>query len=249
MFRGLRKTPLTTAFVRTYVKVAGENIGAAEVVCPYSTGDAAIIEKVVGQGRCILFTTTCDTDWTNLPQKPVFLPLMHETVSHLLRGIDPVRNLRVAEPYHRILRPPEYGARFRLTRLSHPLYSNLDGFWTPPGREPQVLFGSSVGERFVLAFSGTSESGVYQVERTDTQTPVDMFCVRVPSDESDLSRISPEAIRRALPEFEFRYQSDELSSSPDAHKTDGPKEIWKALLWLVLALICLESYMAHRFSR
>ncbi len=42
-----------------------------------------LAEQETGEGAVLLLTTALDTNWTNLPTKPLFVPLVHET----LRGI------------------------------------------------------------------------------------------------------------------------------------------------------------------
>ena len=42
-----------------------------------TTAAVAAAERRVGAGRVIVWTTTLDDTWTDLPLKPVYLPLVH----------------------------------------------------------------------------------------------------------------------------------------------------------------------------
>ena len=44
-----------------------------------------IWQASIGAGRTLLFTSTLDRDWNDLPIHPGFLPLMQQTVRHLAR--------------------------------------------------------------------------------------------------------------------------------------------------------------------
>ncbi|MFQ5676578.1 MAG: VWA domain-containing protein, partial [bacterium] len=46
------------------------------VLAYFDDGSPAILEKKVGGGKVILFTSTLDADWNNLPIKAMFLPLL-----------------------------------------------------------------------------------------------------------------------------------------------------------------------------
>jgi len=52
-------------------------------LCTLSTGDAVMVEKQVGRGKCLLVATTCNADWNNLPKSPLFVPLMDEALRSL----------------------------------------------------------------------------------------------------------------------------------------------------------------------
>ena len=57
--------------------------GARSVVLRYETGAPALIESQAGRGRVLLLTTTVDREWTDLPIRPGFLPLVQEAARRL----------------------------------------------------------------------------------------------------------------------------------------------------------------------
>jgi hypothetical protein len=59
------------------------NDGARSVVLRYETGAPALIESEIGAGRVLLLTTTVDREWTDLPIRPGFLPLIQEAARRL----------------------------------------------------------------------------------------------------------------------------------------------------------------------
>ena len=53
------------------------------VVLRYESGAPALVDAEVGHGRVLLLTTTVDREWTDLPIRPGFLPLMQEAARYL----------------------------------------------------------------------------------------------------------------------------------------------------------------------
>ena len=56
-----------------------------KVLARFTNGAAALVEASIGAGRTLLFTSTLDRDWNDLPIHPGFLPLMQQAVRHLAR--------------------------------------------------------------------------------------------------------------------------------------------------------------------
>ena len=247
MFEGLRRTPLSSALVSRFYEVAVEpGDDNSSVICRYNVGPPAILEKRYGAGRCLLFTTTCSAEWTNLPKKPIFLPLIHESIYYLAGSSESRRNILVGEPFRRLLRPDEYAARFSLRRRSPGLREGA----RDRGGEGEVvsLAGTPRGGNFVLRYEDTNRAGIYELERQEGEA-VEYFCVNVPAEESDVQRVEVEVIRRALPGFTFTYARDESGLGLAGERSVDQRELWKVLLWSVLILVCLESVLAHRFGK
>src|SRR5207344_252344 len=53
------------------------------VVLRYENGAPALVEAEIGRGRVLLLTTTVDREWTDLPIRPGFLPLVREATRFL----------------------------------------------------------------------------------------------------------------------------------------------------------------------
>ncbi len=49
----------------------------------YEGGAPALVERQVGRGKVLLWTTTVDYDWTNFPTQAAFMPMMQRLVSYL----------------------------------------------------------------------------------------------------------------------------------------------------------------------
>ena len=49
----------------------------AQVLARFDAGAPALVERQVGSGRVLLWASTLDLSWSDLPLKPVFLPFVH----------------------------------------------------------------------------------------------------------------------------------------------------------------------------
>jgi hypothetical protein len=56
---------------------------SGEVWLATAKGDPLLVSQRIGDGTVVLLATAIDPAWTNLPTKPLFVPLLHET----LRGV------------------------------------------------------------------------------------------------------------------------------------------------------------------
>jgi hypothetical protein len=99
-----------------------------------ANGDPLLLEQKIGDGRVIFVTTTADRDWTDLPLKTVYLPLIQSLTQYLAGGkrgqLDPGiavnsvkeidlppglvgKSLRVAKPDKQETEVPIAGAKDR----------------------------------------------------------------------------------------------------------------------------------------
>jgi hypothetical protein len=49
----------------------------------FDDGAPALVDKKVGEGRVLVWASTLDLGWNDLPVKPVFLPFLHQSVRYL----------------------------------------------------------------------------------------------------------------------------------------------------------------------
>ncbi|MEZ4365610.1 MAG: hypothetical protein R2939_04900 [Kofleriaceae bacterium] len=57
-----------------------------KILARFGNGAAALVEAPLGAGRLMLWTSTLDRDWTDLPIHPGFLPLVQGMVRYLARA-------------------------------------------------------------------------------------------------------------------------------------------------------------------
>ena len=85
---------LFTARVDRYFPL-NERADRSDVVLRYSNGDVALLASSFGRGRVLLWTTTANMDWTNLPARGDFVSIALSAISFLAPPRGAHRNLLV----------------------------------------------------------------------------------------------------------------------------------------------------------
>ena len=68
------------------VRVWGYQRAAGKALISLANGDPLLLEQKVGAGKVMLMTTSADRDWSDLPVKTVFLPLIQSLTQYLAGG-------------------------------------------------------------------------------------------------------------------------------------------------------------------
>ncbi len=68
--------------VSRYLELAG--VAEESVWLKTADGDPLLAVQSLGEGSVLLLTTAIDSAWTNLPTKPLFVPLLHEAIRGVL---------------------------------------------------------------------------------------------------------------------------------------------------------------------
>ena len=80
LFRAPRSGDFSAPRFYAYRAVDG---ATAPPLARYDDGAVALAEKKTGAGRLLLWTSTLDLGWTDLPLKPVYLPFVHTMTTYL----------------------------------------------------------------------------------------------------------------------------------------------------------------------
>ena len=202
----------------------------AQVLARFDDGKPALLERKVGTGRAIVWTSTLDLYWNDLAVKPVFLPFVHRVVRHLAsyREPDPWRTVGdVVEPA-----AVPAGARAQ--------------------REAARVVLTPAGQRVTLDEEGPDvlellEQGFYEIrtQSRDTDPPL-VVASNVDLKESDLTGMDPQEIVAAA----MGRAGAALASDPTAAPTDQAQEaaqrVWWYLLFAGLLLLGAETLVANR---
>ena len=186
-------------------------------------GSAYLVEKQFGNGRVIQSAAGADAGWGNLPTKPVYVPMMQRLVTYLASSVSPPVNINAGDPLIAFLPKDEAGKKAKLL--------------SPDGAEHELEV-KREGERGVAEFEGTRLPGIYTL--TDTQYAVQHFAVNLSREESEIETLAPEELSKVAEGMGGRV----VSSLEEYYALDDERrfgqEIWKPLLWVLLAFLFLE---------
>lgn len=202
------------------------------VVLRYDSGAPALAERQVGKGRVLLLSTTVDREWTDLPIRPGFLPLMQESARRLVGAPDREGStaLLVGQP-----REIAFGPDDRRIEVTRP-----DGsVWI--ARQDRGRSGP--GPMASITFPETNEPGSYRVRAAGPDGNLvvrasDSFVVNVDTRESNPARL-------AADKRPDRVQTAAAGGKPPKRRI----ELWHALAGVLIAFVLFESLLTLRWRR
>ncbi|MFP6892624.1 MAG: hypothetical protein VCA18_02665, partial [Opitutales bacterium] len=203
------------------------------------TGDPFLVEKKLGKGVVIQMATTVDGDWTNMPVRSCYLPLVQQIASYLADQVTPPRNLPAGATLTHYLPEKDAGKTLNVTS---------------PDGSTHTIKAVKRGSQAVAEFSNTRKPGTYQMSAEEGDSV--KFVTSASPWESQLDRMTEEEIREstnALAEsidFIDASGQDALAQylELDGTRTFG-RETWKILLGAVLVLVLLELILQRIFGR
>jgi hypothetical protein len=205
------------------------------VVLRYENGAPALVEAEVGRGRVLLLTTTVDREWTDLPIRPGFLPLMQEAARRLAGAPSGQAASALAVGQRREIPLGPEDRRIEVVKPSGDLRALI------PEGPPHPRDGKPLARSVV--FGETDEPGAYRVRasRGDgsmVERPDDSFVVNPDVRESDPTRLPADK----RPD---RVRGDRAGGTAPTRRL----ELWHALAAAVMLFVLFESALTLRFRR
>ena len=233
LFNDTRNGDLTTAAINAWyrIPVANDEPGL-NVIATLENGDPFLVESTFGEGRVIQCSVPCDSDWSNLPIRPFFLPLMQRLTTYLASTVYPPRNIEVGKSIAAILPKEMVGQRATI----------ID-----PAGEQHAAPIIAREQRSYLEFTDTFRPGLYTVNPPN-DAPAIHYVVSSPREESNLEQLTETEILSIADELGANVaNSYEEYEQLDEERRFG-QEIWRPVFWAVLALLFLELFLQQRFS-
>jgi hypothetical protein len=204
---------------------AGKN---AQVLARFDAGAPAVAERRVGGGRVLIWGSTLDISWSDLPTRPVFLPFIHRTVRHLAGYSEPQPWVTVGQV--------------------------LDASTTPRGASTQRVVLTPSGRRMPIEDEGSdvvelSEKGFYEL-RGDGNQNVNVVAVNVDPAEADLTPIDPKEIVAAAMGGSTGgdgTQPNGVPLTPEAKEKN--QRLWWYLLVAGILLLGVDTLVSNRMAK
>lgn len=224
-----------------------------------------LLEKNVGDGKVLLFTSSLDDEWNfGVPAHPPYLVLLWEIGQHLASRPAARRNLFVGDLLSVDLPVEMYQPPFVLE-------SEKDGAVTLPAQAPKDerffrLFypvRAKTEDPRVLGNQGIRSAGKYKLTRAaskEEERLVAWFAVNmlprgssseeIQLAEGNLERISREEIQKRFPDFKAEFRGEKREGKTEMDLSAPPASgLWKYALYLVAGFMVLESVLACLFGR
>ena len=243
----LKASALERIPVRQFMSVdepAGDP-GAVRVLARWNdpARSPAVVERVVGEGRVLLWTTTADRAGNDWPIEPSFVMAIREAVRGTARPTSYDHTVTAGE---------------RPTRVVHSSHQLANVRLTPPGGgEPKSLTSASIEDRtsgdttpaWEIVVPDTRRAGPYRVswDEGPLGTQQDLFASNPDARESDLERLAAADLKGMLAPLNVEV-AVARGDAKDAFSATG-RELWHEMAWVLAGLLIFEPILASWVGR
>jgi hypothetical protein len=218
--------------------------GQVRVIARFADERPAMIEKDFGQGRVLLFASTADTDWNDLPVRPgLFVPLLHRTLGYLVARQDEHLTIPTGGSFAHV-------APLELINKDAMITKRARG-WSDTAKDLNEVSESRrielVDGSPLLSFNKVNFAGAYEVRSGDAVLV--RFAAQPDPEESSLEMITPEQERMLGEHAHIVRWSQDASLTETLQQARTGSELWLPLALLALCLATGETLLAHWFSK
>jgi uncharacterized membrane protein len=238
LFSEPRSGDFSTARVFRYRQLAVP--GDSGVIARLDDGAPALVERAAGGGKVLIWASSVDEYWTDLPLQPVFLPFVHELAKYAGRYGEARAWFTAGD----VLDLSRHG------ELTSPFVTDSGA---GAASSPLVLE-SPTGRRMPMTPSGAehlatlNEQGFYELRGLGTAAGSGRpIAVNVDPKESDLTRFDPKELVAAVTATPGVVARGSGEASVPADLERG-QSIWWYLLVGALMLLAAETVLSNRLS-
>jgi hypothetical protein len=228
LFRAPRSGDFSAA--RIYGYRAMSPAPGSRVLARFDDGAAALLERDIGTGHVIVWTSTLDLYWNDLAVKPVFLPFVHRIVRHLAGYREPAPWRTVGD----VVEPAAVQGAARAQMAASRVV-------VTPG-----------GQRVALDEEGSdvlelTDQGFYEIraQGREAEAPL-VVASNVDLAESDLAGIDPRDVAAAAMGRAGATGTADATVAPTREAQESAQRIWWYLLFAGLLLLGAETLVANR---
>ncbi len=224
-FRAPRSGNFSTVPIYQYRKVTPAK--DAQVLAKFDGTAPAVLERRIGNGRVLLWASALDKSWSELPQRGVYVPFIHQALRHLASYTEPRPWLNVGQVLDASVAALRNDAAQRIVL-------------TPSGkRVPLEDEGSEVMQ--------LTEQGFYELRARDKETIV--VAANVDSAESDLSPMDPKEIAVAAVGGGDSAGGKGSGTPLTPEAQERSQRLWWYLLIGGLLLLGADTLMSNRLAK
>jgi Aerotolerance regulator N-terminal/von Willebrand factor type A domain len=201
-------------------------------------GQPLLVERSIGSGSVLLLGTGVQVDWTNLPLKPLFLPLLAR-LTFSLAGIEADRSLvQAGSP---LVVPLSPAAAPKDNEKAKPAEFEVQ---LPSSETVRVRVADPQARSF--RYSATHEPGIYVVRQLDTlRARPFAFAVNGDPEESDSAQLAREELTSRFGSELMVYCERPEDLPETIRRLREGISLWEPFLWAVLLALLVEAYLAN----
>jgi hypothetical protein len=226
IFKAPRSGDFSAAQIYRYRTI--ETTPADRVLARFDDGAVAAAERKVGQGRVIVWASALDDSYSDLPRRPVYLPLVHQLVKYLAQ-FEPARSWQTVGQVVDVASLTKARANWVVV--------------TPSGKRATQNGPLELDEQ-----------GVYEVRpaggSTEGAAP-QAIAVNIDPAESDLTPLDPAELVAAVTGHAAPVSAPIATENAalDVKEAEKQQALWWYLLLAGLLLLAAETVVSNRLSQ
>jgi hypothetical protein len=206
----------------------------AQAILKFNENDLPLLlERRLGRGSVLLFTSTVDREWTDFPVQPLCPILVQQMVSYLMRA-GAMKQYRVGEPVFLPAGERTPGGTITLRG--------------PSGKDTTVKVAEREGQA-VAAADSSEGLGFYVLRGEDGRDVSPPVAVNADPTESDVKIAAQAALETQLSGVPIRFLSPGVNLPLFVRESRVGRELGGVLLVLALAAFVTQSVLAKRFTK
>jgi hypothetical protein len=199
-------------------------------------GQPLLIERAVGAGSVLFLATGLTADWSNLPLKPLFLPLLARLTFHLA-GVEADRPPVIA------------GSPATIPLGSGPARAGAVPVEVVRPSGEVVRLRPLPEDGPILRYAETHDVGIYlfrvgrdAAARSEMPLPV---AVNIDPGESDPTTLTREEIQARFPAHKLVYCERPEAVTGTLQRLHEGTSLWESVLAIVLIVLVFEAFLAN----
>ena len=221
----------------------------------------AVFDHPFGLGHVMWFASTADLDWNDFAKYWDYIPFIHEYIPYLVSFGENSINLSLGDPFRQVFEAYDFSPKV----LIIPPQSEFGEDAGVPTSIPKQMAKLEDENRFELVHDETSYPGIYEIRLQDIETRLQdksdsqgdvqgrrlLFSVNIDAAEGDLRSISFDNFEESFPDFQAEvFDASEKIKEMSMNKSAAAgTELWRFVLWMVLAFLLAESLLGIFFGR
>jgi hypothetical protein len=215
------------------------------VLARFDDGGAAMVERKVGEGRVIAFTSPLDDTWNDFPKQGLFVPVLHETMRYLAKYEEPEtsytvgRTLDISVPLGALVREGSAGDSQGAVRKASGIVMSPAGTQQTIGEGGTPSVALTEQGFYAVRIQGMGERRPFQV------------AVNLDPSESDLSPLPAQEFAKAATGRPAAASIGQSLEHPELTPADIEKKqsTWWFLFVAGVAALLSETVLANRLSK
>jgi hypothetical protein len=207
------------------------NTPGVHVLLSLQDGYPLLVEKSLGRGKVMFFASSADRDWTDLPTRTAYVPLLHGVLGYLAHLSSATQRPAAVmpEPVYLSGRQADLNATVTLH--------------TPNGQERMSRYAAD-GPRTVAQFTDYTVPGQY---RMATPSGPDMLSVNATRAESNFEKLSIAELQTRFHPLRLVMEEEKTLGQAAASGQIPIRELSGIFMLALVAVMIVENVCANRF--